>query len=404
MPSYSYTAVPVAAAASAPVSGTLDATSEDAARAQLRSKGMVAINVRPERATDAFRAALSGDRPRRADAAWFFETLFLMLDASVPVEQAVQSLADLAPSPRIANACIQVRDGLRKGEPLAVAVAQVPGFSSPHSLALIRSGERSGQLAKAIGLIHESMSRAARVRRAVTAQLIYPAVVLTAAIGAVWFLGAVVIPKFAVTLESLGTEMPWQTAFTLSASSVVVWLAPLVVIAAIAVVATRDRWYRGTLRAKAAKRALNTPILGAAVWNGQAALLTDVLATMLAGGADVLQALEQASDVVTNVELKARLDRARKAVREGEDLAAALKRFEVLPPMANAVVAVGVRSGELSEGLARATDICLTRQETTLQRLLALLGPAIIALLAGLVGWVVYALIVGMLAMSNFNS
>lgn len=403
MTSYAYTAVPVSSAAGVPVKGTVDAVSESAVRAELRSKGMIAVSVRPERATDALRAVVSGDRPKRTDAAWFYETLYLMLDANVPVEQAVQSLADLAPSPRVASACNTVRDELRKGEPLARAVASVEGIASPHALALIRSGERSGQLAKAVGLIHDSMMRTARVRRAVTAQLIYPAVVLIAAVGAVWFLGAVVIPRFAITLESLGTELPWQTAFTLGASGIVVWLAPLLVVVAIAVVLTRDRWYQGMLRARVSKRLLTVPIFGGAIWNAQAALLTDVLATMLAGGADVLASLEQASDVLTNTELKRRLDAARKAVREGEDLGSALKRFEVLPPMANAVVAVGVRSGELSDGLARATDICATRQETTLQRLLALIGPAIILLLATVVGWVVYSLIVGMLAMSNFN-
>lgn len=404
MTSYAYTAVPVASSAGAPVKGTLDALNESAVKAELRKKGMIAVSVRPERATDAVRAAFAGERPKRSDAAWFYETLYLMLDANVPVEQAVQSLAELAPTPRIANACNRVRDTLRKGEPLTSAVAEVEGISSPHALALIRSGERSGQLAKAIGLIHDSMVRTARVRRAVTAQLIYPAVVLTAAVGAVWFLGAVVIPRFAVTLESLGTALPWQTAFTLQASGAIVWLAPLIVVAVVAIFMTRGRWYTGTLRARAAKRVLSVPVFGSAIWHGQAALLTDVLATMLAGGADVLASLEQASEVLTNVELKRRLDAARKAVREGEDLGSALKRFEVLPPMANAVVAVGVRSGELSDGLARATEICVTRQETTLQRLLALIGPAIIFLLATVVGWVVYSLIVGMLAMSSFGS
>ncbi|MFU8828710.1 MAG: type II secretion system F family protein, partial [Phycisphaerales bacterium] len=143
------------------------------------------------------------------------------------------------------------------------------------------------------------------------------------------------------------------------------------------------------------------------LWHNQAGVVCDVLASMLEGGGDVLEALTQSLDVVRSREIRRRLEGARSRVREGSDLGKALRGEGgegVLPPMTAAVVGVGVRSGELVGALRRAAELCVERQSRTTQRLLTLMEPAIVLVLAASVGWVVYSLVVGMLAMTDVVS
>jgi general secretion pathway protein F len=388
-------------ASAVPVTGRAEASDERALRDQLRASGLLAVSVRPVHIVDALRAGLSRDRPRRADAAWFFRTLSMLLTSNVPAEAALANMAELAPRPRLARICLDVRERLRSGGSLAEAVEATPDFARPQHAALLRFGERSGRLAHIVRLIDQSITNAERIRRTIVGRLIYPAILLVAAVGAVWFLASFVLPRFAGTLMQLGGELPWQTRATLAVADVAVWAAPTLALVGLALFAARDRLITPALRARVSRLALRTPVVGSLLWHAHAAVITDVLATTLEGGGDVLTGLAQAHSVVGSPEVAARLDAARADVRAGADVGQALREHRVLPPMVTAAVAVGSRSGELVPALRRGTELALERQDTVGARLMALMEPALILFLAGAVGWVVYSLIAGMLAMTE---
>jgi len=380
-----------------------DAMDERSLRDELRRDGMIAIRVRPVRIGDAIREALSPDRIRRSDSAWFFSTLSTLLAAKVSAESALGTMQELAPSARAGGACRDVRESLRGGSTLADAVAGVKGLASAAHVALLKSGQASGRLDHVVALVDRSIAAGQKLRRTVVSRLIYPAILMLAAVLALWFISTWVIPKFRETLEALGGEMPAVTEFTMAAAGVIMWAAPVLIVVAVAAYGLRGMWLTGRLREGVSRRALGMPVVGPLVWNSQGALVSDMIATMLEGGADVLSGMEQAQEVATSPEIAARLSAARKRVREGDDVGAALKEEGVLPPMAAAVVQVGIRGGELVSGLRRATGICLERQDRVTQRLLTLMEPAVIVFLAGTVGWIVYSLVVGMMAMNDFS-
>lgn len=148
---------------------------------------------------------------------------------------------------------------------------------------------------------------------------------------------------------------------------------------------------------------MRLPIIGGLIWHAQAAVITDTLATMIEGGGDVLAGLGQAQEVVSSPAVAERLSAARKKVREGADLGQAFSEERVIPPMISAILQVGIRGGDLVGGLRRCTQACLERQERATERLLVLMEPAVILLMAGAVGWVVYSLVMGMLAMNDLG-
>ncbi|HBS29793.1 MAG TPA: hypothetical protein DEB06_10175 [Phycisphaerales bacterium] len=401
MSQFAYTAIPLSNPTGAPVSGRREAPTERALRDDLRSQGLIAVDVRPVRLGDALRASWSSERVRRSDGAWFLRTLRLMLGSSVPVEQGLATMQELAPTARLKDICARVRERLRGGASVGDAVASVSGLARPQHLAVLRAGHESGRLTHALDLIDRSIAMSDRVRRSVTARLAYPAVLLLVGVVVLWLLSTAVMPKFASALESMGGRLPLMTSATLAVGGALAWILPLAGLAALVF----GVWVRSSagagFRARAGRWAMRLPLVREVVWHAQGAALTDTLATMLEGGADVLTGLSQAREVVTSPEIGERLARATRQVREGADLGRAFKSEAVLPPMIGAVLEVSVRSGDLAGGLRRAAEACLDRQERTTERLLAAMGPGVVVLLALMVGWVAYAMVAGMLAMND---
>lgn len=407
MTRFAYKAIPTASAsgrAGAMVEGRDEASDERSLRDRLRRQGLIPIEVRPVSRADAVRVAMRGDRVRPADRAWFFRTLRQMLDGKAPIETAVSTMQELAPKPRLAEACGVVREALRSGSSLADAVEKSPGLADAQSLALLRVGHEAGRLRHAVELIDRSLAQRQRLRKTIVGRLSYPAMVLGVAVLAVFVLSSFVIPSFAKTLVSVGAELPLSTRITLAASEWIVWAVPALVVIGVGLALVRPARLSPGARRRVQGWAMRAPVAGSLLWHGQAAVVSDTLATIIEGGGDVLVGLEQSGRAVWSDVVRERLEAARKAVREGAELGEALSEHRVLPPMVAAVVRVGMRSGDLVGALRRATDLCVEKQEETTSRLLTLLEPATILVLATVVGWVFYSLIAGILTMNEIGS
>lgn len=403
------------------IAGEQEADDESALRRSLREKGLVAIEVRPVgrgvlarlgasaplRTRDEARsgaATAASRRVRARDRAWFFQTLRRLLEGQTPVEESLATMAELAPGPAARSACERVRAALRGGSTLADAAQRVAGLAEPHHIALLRVGHASGSLTKVVGLIDAALRRRRELHRLVAGRLTYPAIVVVVAILVVWFMSAYIVPRFAETLASAGASLPLATRFTLGAADAMLWLAPIAVLAAIGLAVA---WRRGALpvefRQAVEAQTLRVPVLRDLVWTGHAALTCDVLATTVAGGGDLLEAMDLAGGSLRSPLLRSRLKRARTMVREGRDVGEALHEAAVFPPLVSAIVRTGVRSGDLPGGLRRAADAAAERQRDLTERLVTLLEPAGILLIATVVGWVIYSVVAGMLSIYDLG-
>lgn len=401
MTRFAWTAVPMDATNARVMSGRDEAIDEAKLRESLRARGLLPVDVRPVSLLDAWRAARSGERPTRRDRVWFFSTLATLLGSSVPVAGAMDTMRELAMNRATSNAVNSVSEALRRGRSLADAVAGVPDLATAQDIALLRSGEASGRLAHVIALIDRSIAAREKIRRTLFAKLSYPAILLFAAVVVLWFLSVVVIPRFAEQLAAAGIPLPMQTAITLAAADVLMWVLPTVVLLGIIALATKSAWYTGRAKLAIARLTLRLPIVSTMVWNNQSAVMTDILATMLDGGADVLVGLKQAREVVGHEVIAERLARATEDVRGGRELGEALSHHGVLPPIPLALVRVGLKGGQLVDSLRKATEQALDIQEQLVQKLIALIEPAIILFMSLSVFWVMYALISGMLAVGE---
>ncbi len=402
MTRFTYKAMPKAGgAASTMVVGRLEASDEGALRERLRRDGLIPVEVRPVSFMDSLRGSLVGSGLRRSDSEWFFQTLRWLLEGKVPIESAIATMEEIAPRPPLAAAAVEVREGLRSGESLAVAVEKITGLADRQTLALLRVGHESGRLEHTINLIDRSLTTRQRIRKTVTGRLIYPAVLLAVALVAIWVISTIVLPRFEETLASTGVQLPASTRATIAVAGVLKWVIPPLLVVIAGMILTKRFHLPGPLRASIDRLMLQTPVVGHLRWHGQGAIVADTLATMLEGGGDVLAGLEQAEAAVSSGELRKRVAQTRASVREGEELGEALARERVFPPMVSAVVRAGLASGELVASLRRAADRSVDRQEDLTSRLLTLMEPAIIIVLGGVIGWVILSLIAGMMTIND---
>lgn len=400
MTTFTYKAIPTAAGGGV-VAGRIEATNEESLRKNLRDKGLIVIEVRSAGGKLVLRRR--GDVSRR-DTVWFFQTLRRLLSSSVPIEQAMSTMVELAPTAAVRSACQRVLEALRSGDSLAHAVEKTPGLARAQHHALLRVGHESGRLAHCVELIERSIASRERLRRTVTGKLIYPAILTLASVGAVWILTTFVIPKFAATLAEAGGELPLPTRITLSASRWLMWVIPPLILAGAAALAAKPADLSPLLRRRIDRLALRIPVVRDMILLSQGAVIADTLATMLEGGGNLIGGLEQAHAAVSSPSIAHRLAIAAKAVREGSQPGEALHEQRVFPAEADALVRIGARSGDFVSSLRQAAAVCLEKQEETADRLLTLMGPAIILFLATIVGWIVYSLIAGMLSINDISA
>jgi len=387
------------------VQGVEEAPSLEALRRQLRSRGLVVLQARPAGKGAPWAPGLGrGARLRASERLWFFQTLAQLLQGAAPLEEALAAMQELAPSARSREACERVRQRLRSGDSLAQAVEAVEGLAPPQQLALLRVGAATGDVTRAAQLAAEGLLRRRELLQAAWSRLTYPAIVLTAALGAVWFLAVFVVPRIAQTLRAVGAELPWMTRATLTAAQAAVWAGPaLLALAALAALAWRRGWTPRPWRDWLEQRLLGAPLLRDMLWAGQAALACDTVASTVAGGGDALEGLRLAAQSLSMQALRRRFEEAATLARQGVDVAEALQRTRALPPLVEAVVRTGLRSGDLQGAFARAATAAAQRQRHATERFVTFLEPATILLLAAVVGWVIYSLVAGMLSIYDLG-
>jgi len=407
---FSYRAAPARAAAASALSGRIDAADEPSARRALREKGLVPIEVRPVAAADRLRAGLLARfgggagalSVRPAERVWFFRTLERFLSRNAPLEEAVKAAAELAKEERVRRSAESVLASLRRGDSLAEACEAVRGMTIPRHSALLRVGYASGRLPRAVSLVADALERSAELKRKIVGQLIYPAVVLVTALVCVWILAAVVVPRIAEQLTALGTALPAPTAYTLAGTRVFVWAAPAALFAACGFLAC---WRAGVVsdgvKDRVRRQVWRVPVARDLVWNTGGGAAAETVSTLLEGGGELLEGLELARDAAGDPELADRLDAARARIREGADPARALADEGALPPEPAALALIGAKSGDLVGGLRSAAGACAEARERLTGRLTTMINPAVMLVMGGVVGWLFYSLLAGMLAIND---
>jgi general secretion pathway protein F len=394
------------------VTGVLDADSPREAREKLRIRRVFVSEISmaaaaPSGSKEApwWKAFLPKGRGKsRAEISTVTRQISTLLGAGMPITEAMNAVIEQTQSRRIETVLRDIREKLASGASFADALETHPRYFTDLYINMVRAGEASGNLDEVLHRVAEFLQRQNRLHNKVTAALTYPLVLVCVGMLVVFILLKFAVPKILTVLESSNQVLPWPTKVLVGVSNFVqnYWIfIGMGIVGAIGVWLAMGKSDRIGLWMDRMK--LKIPVFGDLFRKTSVARFAITLATLLRSGVTILDGLGIVQKVVDNRVLAHTLGRVRKLVLEGADFSTPVKKSGVFPPVVGYMIAIGEESGQMETMLDRISEAYEEEVEISTQRLMALLEPIIIVLLAFVVGFIVAAIIWPILKMSSIR-
>ena len=385
--------------------GVLEADSLRQTRQMLRDQGLVplSVEVASERKLRSGGGGFSLSRRLGAlDRVLFTRQLSTLVAASLPVEEALQAVAQQSEKQHVRALVMGIRSRVLEGHSLASSLAQYPGSFNDMYRSTVAAGEQSGHLDAVLDNLADYQERQFEARRDVEMAMLYPVVLTLLAFGIVGALMVYVVPDMVGVIENMGQELPTSTRIliALSAFTQSYWWA---LIGAVVLAVAGVRWLLAQpgIRLAWDRQKLALPMVSRIARSGTAARYANTLSILTSSGVPLVEAMNIAADVVSNRWLQRRLRDATQRVSEGSSLRAALEGVGQFPPMLLHMVASGESSGELDTMLDKVARYQQAEVERIVTTLVRLFEPLMLMVMGGLVMFIVMAILLPILNMNQ---
>jgi general secretion pathway protein F len=345
------------------------------------------------------RPVLGAPRVTRRDVAIMTRELATLLEAGLTLDQSLKLLIELAAGEPLEGLLADLLERIQGGSSLADALAQHEKLFPTVYVSMVRAGETGGALREVLGRLARYLDEAEALREQVKSALIYPVLLLILAVVSIVILLTVVLPQFTPLFENAGAQLPWLTRAVILVGDGVQhywWLLLLSVLGAVWV--ARRQLRRPARRAQVDRWLLRLPLLGELLAKIDTARFARALGTLLANGVPPLTALAIVQDALANATLRRALADAATVMKDGGGLAAPLGRSGVFPKLAVHLLGVGEESGQLDPMLLKIAEVFDRDVRSTIERLMALLVPALTIMLGAIVGVIITSVMMAILS------
>jgi general secretion pathway protein F len=389
------------------VEGLKEADSPKSLRGALRREGLYLTEVTGEKQAKAASPEVNvrrwvGGRVKADDVAVATRQLAVLVNAGIPLVEALTALVEQVDHERLKRVLSAVKQRVNEGSSLADALAQHPKAFSNLYVNMIRAGESSGALDVVLFRLADFTESQARLRSKVLGTLTYPAAMVVIGAAVMGILFTVVIPKITKIFEDTKVVLPWTTRILLGMANFMhdFWWAMILLLAG--GIYGFIRWRRTEAgRARWDIWVLDAPIFGSLVRQVAVARFSRTLATLLKSGVPLLTALDIVRNIVGNTRLAAVIEEARESIKEGESIAAPLKRSGEFPPLVYHMIAIGEKSGELEDMLGNVANAYDSQVETKIAALTSLLEPIMIVVMGVAVAFIVFSILMPILQINT---
>jgi general secretion pathway protein F len=413
MPVFEYKAIAKTGRAT---KGVIDADSPAAARRKLRELELYPTEVGEAAAGQQAEAApaveaLPGRVPKRPggfgrvsirDVALMTRQFAVLLQAGMPLVEALSALIDQTSRPRLKRAIYDIRDKVKGGGTLADALARHPRVFSQLYTNMVRAGEASGALEQVLVRLADIEEHQAKVRARLISALTYPAFMAMFAVGVITFMMLVIVPRLTQIFAKQKHELPVITKVLIRTSHFIGSYWWLIALAAFGVLALWRMWVAtesGRMRWDRFK--LQAPLYGTLHLKLITARFARTLGTMLQSGLTMMKALDVVKTVIGNRVIEEAMADVKAGVRRGKDLAQPLREADLFPPMLVHMVDLGQRSGEIETMLLKVADTYDDDVRLAVDAMVGLLEPVIIVFMGIFVGFLVLSILLPILSMSR---
>lgn len=405
MPVFEYKALTAGGKA---VQGLREADSPKSLRAVLRREDVFLTEVLGEQQVKAQQAREVNvrrwvfGRVGATDLAIATRQLAVLVGAGIPLVEALTALVDQVEHERLKRVLGDVKQRVNEGAALADALAAHPRVFSTLYVNMIRAGEHSGALEVVLVRLSDFTESQARLRSKILGTMTYPIAMVGIGSVILGILFSVVIPKITKIFADTQAVLPWNTRALIAFSQLVhdYWWA-LAVLVALAIWSFL-RWRRTPAgRARWDRFVLRTWVFGPLIRQIAIGRFARTLSTLLKSGVPLLTAMDIVKNIVGNTRLADVIEQSREAIKEGESIAAPLKRSGEFPPLVYHMVAIGERSGALEEMLGNVASAYEDQVETTIGALTSLLEPLMIVGMGVVVAFIVFSVLMPILQINN---
>ncbi len=386
-----------------PRKGEMEGVDEAAVRTRLQQGGIEVTTVRRKSALD-LQLKIPGvtTRVTTKDILVFTRQFSVMIDAGLPLVQALDILSTQADNAAFRKVLLAVKSKVESGSTFADALADHPKVFDDLFVQLVRAGEIGGMLDVILGRLGAYIEKSEKLKRRVKGAMVYPSIVLTVAVAVTIILLTYVTPVFEKMFKDVGGHLPGPTQVLINISH-----------------AVRDYWYlwfgvpvflliafRVALRTERGRKqwdatVLKLPLFGALVRKVAVARFTRTLGTMLSSGVPILDALDIVARAAGNKTIESAVFFVRARISEGKNIAQPLAETKVFPPMVVQMIGVGEATGAMDTMLNKIADFYDDEVDVAVAALTSMIEPLMMVFLGGVVGMFMIAMYMPIFSMAG---
>ena len=328
------------------------------------------------------------------DKAVFSRQFSVMINAGVAIVRCLSVLGEQCPNPKLKKALVGISGEVQQGTNLSEAMGKFPECFDDLYVSMVEAGETGGVLDEVLNRLSQLLEDMARLQNQIKSAMAYPVAVGLLAVGA--FLGMTIflIPVFANIFKSIGAELPALTQFMLNLSDFLrspLAVLPIFVIAG--VVFAYQKYYATYMgRRQIDKIFLKLPLFGPLNEKTAVARFCRVFGTLTRSGVPIIQALQIVCNTIPNKIISDAIAGAMEEIQSGGMMSLALQRAKVFPSLAIQMISIGEETGELDSMMMKVADFYEDEVEQTVKALTSIIEPAMMVLIAGMVGTILLSM------------
>lgn len=399
MPGFNYTAIDRNGKR---VRSSLDASSIETAKSSLRGAGYTILDIKEQTTLNRDIEIPFLGKPKAKDMAVFCRQFVSILRAGVSVASVLAMLGQQTGNKKLRAAIREMQADVEKGESLATSMRRHPKIFPAILVNMVSAGEASGNLEESFRQMELYFDRSKRTKSKVTSAMIYPCVLIVVMIVVLIVMMTKIIPNFLKTFEDMDAELP---KITLGVMAVCEWFkswwwVPLLVLVALIVGGVlfhrtdKGKHFFGWLARK-------TPVVGNLTVKTACATFCRTMEVLIGSGLTLTDSMDLAASNMGNIYYLEAIRDARALVAEGTPLRESLLRTGIFPPMVSNLVGVGEETGDLQSMMGKVADYYDEEVDEATKKLLNLMEPAIIIVMAVFVVIIVLAIYLPMINMTK---
>ena len=392
------------------VKGVVEGDSERHVRSLLRQKHLKPLDVRSSNkrsksaAGDKTSRRLSARGPKLnyKDIALITRQLASLLQSGLPLDEVLHAAATQSKKPTIKSLLLQVRSRVLEGLSLAQAMSEAPRAFDTLYRAMVKAGESAGFLGPVLEQLAEYTESSQETRQKIQMAMMYPVVLLCVSLGVVMALMAFVVPKLVGMFSQTKAKLPLITEILIGSSDFIVNYGVFVVVGIVGgVILLKQALKKPSRRLVWHRLMLKMPLFGEFIRTSESARYANTLGLLVKSGVPLLEALRIASQVLTNTVIQEAAKTVAVSVQEGTSLHKAMDQVDTFPPLLVQMAASGEANGQLADQLLHAARNQERELSFTLGTMMGLMEPAMILFMAGIVFFIVMAIMLPIFQMNQ---